>query len=73
MMIIFLQMNNIIATKEFNRLNVEKVKEQTIMEINELKQETHKTKSNVDDLVEKSKDLDPTYVKNNLKEYDDLV
>jgi hypothetical protein len=30
-------MNNIIATKEFNRLNVEKVKEQTIMEINELK------------------------------------
>jgi hypothetical protein len=32
-----------------------------------------KTKSKPDDLVEKNKDLDPTYVNNRLEEYDELV
>jgi hypothetical protein len=32
-----------------------------------------KTKSKLDDLVEKNKDLDLTYVNNKLEEYNDLV
>jgi len=32
-----------------------------------------KTTSMLDDLVEKNKDLDPTYVNNKLEKYDDLV
>jgi hypothetical protein len=32
-----------------------------------------KTKTNLDDLLEKYKDLDPMYVGNKLEEYDDLV
>jgi hypothetical protein len=43
------------------------------MEVNELKQKMHKTKSKQNDLVERSKDLDLTNVKNKLEEYDDLV
>jgi hypothetical protein len=30
-------MNNMVATKEFNKYNVEKAKEQAVMEVNELK------------------------------------
>jgi hypothetical protein len=30
-------MNNMVTTKEFNRLNVKKTKEKKIMEVNELK------------------------------------
>jgi hypothetical protein len=33
----------------------------------------HKTKAKADDLLKRSKDLDPTYILKNLKEYDDLV
>ncbi len=72
-MVQILQMNNMVATQEFNKQNVEKAKEYAIMEVNELKQEMHKTKSKLDDLMERGKDLDPTYVKNRLEEYDDLV
>jgi hypothetical protein len=32
-----------------------------------------KTKSKLDNLVEKNKDLDPLYVNNKLEEYDELV
>jgi hypothetical protein len=32
-----------------------------------------KTNLKLDNLVEKNKDLDPTYVNNKLEEYDDLV
>jgi hypothetical protein len=52
---------------------MEKVKEQAVMEVNELKQKMHKTKSKLNDLAERNKNLDPTYVKNKLEEYDDLV
>ncbi len=62
-----------VATKEFNKYNVEKAKEQAVMEVNELKQEMHNAKSKLDDLMERGKDLDPTYVKNILEEYNDLV
>jgi hypothetical protein len=41
--------------------------------VNELKQEMVKTKSKLDDLVEKNKDLDLAYVSNKLEEYDELV
>ncbi len=43
------------------------------MEVNELKQKINKSKSNFDDLLERNKDLDLTYIKNKLEEYDDLV
>jgi hypothetical protein len=33
----------------------------------------HNAKSKLDDLMERGKDLDPTYVKNILEEYNDLV
>jgi uncharacterized coiled-coil protein SlyX len=41
--------------------------------VNELRQEIIKTKSKLDDLVMKIKDLDPTYVNNGLEEYNELV
>jgi hypothetical protein len=41
--------------------------------VNELRQEMVKTKSKLDDLVEKNKDLDLAYVSNKLEEYDELV
>jgi hypothetical protein len=43
------------------------------MEVNELKKEMHNTKSKLDDLMERGKDLDRTYVKKKLEEYDNLV
>ncbi len=43
------------------------------MEVNALWKEMVKTKSNLDDLVKKNKDLDPTYVKNRLEEYNELL
>ncbi len=73
MTIQILRLNNMVATNEFNRQNGNKFKEQTIIEVNELKQEMHKTKAKTHDLLKRSKDLDPTYVKNRLEEYDDLV
>ncbi len=73
MMIQILQMNNMVAIEEFNKQNVKKAKEPAVMEVNELKQEMHKTRSKLDDLMERGKDLDATYVKNKLEEYDDLV
>ncbi len=73
MTIQILQMNNMVIAEEFNKQNIEKAKEQAIMDVNELKQEIYKTKSKLDNLVERNKDLDPTYVKNKLEEYDDLV
>ncbi len=73
MMVQIIQMNNMVATKEFNKQNVEKTKEQAVMEVNELKKEMHNTKSKLDDLMERGKDLDRTYVKKKLEEYDNLV
>ncbi len=43
------------------------------MEVNELRLEMVKTKSKLDDLVEKNKDLDPMYVNNKVEEYNELV
>ncbi len=66
-------MKNMIAGEEFYKQKVEKDKEQTIIEVNELKQETIKTKSKLDDLLQKNKDLDLAYVNNRFEEQDDLV
>jgi len=63
MKIQILQFNNMVATKEFNRQNGDKDKDQTIIKVNELKQERHETKAKLDDLLKRSMDLDPTYVK----------
>ncbi len=68
-----LQMKNMIAGEEFHRQKVEKDKEQVVIKVNELGQEMVKTNLKLDDLVEKNKDLDPTYVNNKLEEYNDLV
>ncbi len=51
-----------VVAKEFNKQNADKDKEQANIEVNELKQEMHKTKAKLDDLLEMSKDLDPTYI-----------
>ncbi len=66
-------MKNMIAGEEFYKQKVEKDKEQAIIEVNELKQETIKTKSKLDDLLQKNKDLDLAYVNNRFEEQDDLV
>lgn len=67
------QFNNMVATQEFIRQNVEKIKEQIVIDVNELKQEMHKTKAKLNDLLERNKDLDPSHVKKRLEEYEDLV
>jgi uncharacterized coiled-coil protein SlyX len=41
--------------------------------MNDLRKEMVKTKSKLDDLVEKNKDLDPSYVNNRLEEYNDTI
>jgi len=51
-----------IVREEVCRQKVEKDKEQVIVEVNESKQVMVKTKSKLDDLVEKNGDLDSTYV-----------
>ncbi len=66
-------MKNMIAGKEFHKQKVEKDKEQVVIEVNESRQKMVKTNLKLDNLVEKNKDLDPTYVNNKLEEYDDLV
>jgi hypothetical protein len=60
-------MKNMIVGEEVRRQKAEKDNEQVIIEMNELKQEMVKTKSKLDDLVEKNKDLDSTYVNNILE------
>jgi hypothetical protein len=55
-------MKNMIVREEVCRQKVEKDKEQVIVEVNESKQVMVKTKSKLDDLVEKNGDLDSTYV-----------
>jgi len=49
-------MKNMVAIKEFNQYNMKKAEEQVVMEVNELKQKMHKTKSKLNDLVERNKD-----------------
>ncbi len=73
MTIQILQMKNMVAKEELHRQNIKKVKEQVVIEVNKLKQEMLKTKSKLDDLVEKNKDLDLAYVNNRLEKYDELV
>ncbi len=51
-----------VVAKEFSKQNVDRDKEQTNIEVNELNQEMHKTKAKLNDLLKRSKDLDPTYV-----------
>jgi hypothetical protein len=51
-----------VVVKEFNKQNVDRDKKQASIKVNELKQEIHKTKVKLNDLLERSKDLDPTYV-----------
>ncbi len=41
--------------------------------MNDLRKEMVKTKSKPDDLVEKNKDLDPSYVNDRLEEYNELI
>ncbi len=52
---------------------VEKDNEYAVIKVNELRQEMVKTKSNLDDLVMKIQDLDPTHVNNRLEKYNELV
>ncbi len=67
MMVQILQMKNMIVREEVYRQKIEKDKGQVVIEVNELKQEMVKTKSKLDDLVQKNKNLDSTYVNNILE------
>jgi ABC-type sugar transport system substrate-binding protein len=60
-------MKNMIVREEVYRQKIEKDKGQVVIEVNELKQEMVKTKSKLDDLVQKNKNLDSTYVNNILE------
>lgn len=73
MMVQILQMKNMVQEEELRRQNTKKVKEQLVIEVNKLKQKMFKTKSKLDNLVEKNKDLNLTYVNNKLEKYDELV
>ncbi len=66
-------MKNMIIGEELYRQKAKKDKEQEIVKVNELRQEMVKTKSKLDDMLEKNKDLDLAYVNNRLEEQDDLV
>ncbi len=67
MMVQILQMKNMVQEEELRRENTKKVKEQLVIEVNKLKQKMFKTKSKLDNLVEKNKDLNLTYVNNKLE------
>jgi hypothetical protein len=49
------------------------VKEQVVIKMNDLRKKMVKTKSKLDDLVEKNKDLDPSFVNNILEKCNELV
>ncbi len=68
-----LQMKNMLARKELCRQKAKQEKEEVVMEVFALQKEMVKTKSKLDNLVEKNKDLVPLYVNNKLEEYDKLV
>jgi len=57
-------MKNVIEREELHRHKAKKDKEEVVNELNELRQEMVKTNLKLDNLVEKNKYLDPTYVKN---------
>ncbi len=66
-------MKNMLAREELYRLKAKQEKEEVIMEMYALQKEMVKTKSKLDNLVEKNKYLDPLYVNNKLEEFDKLV
>ncbi len=65
-------MKSMIARKEFCQQKAKKEEEKVVLEVLTLQKEILKTKTRLDDLLEKYKDLDHVYVNNRL-EYDDLV
>jgi methylmalonyl-CoA mutase N-terminal domain/subunit len=67
MMVQILQMKNMIVREEARRQKAKKDKEQIVIKVNELKQEMFKTKSKLNDLAKKNKELDSTYVNNTLE------
>jgi uncharacterized coiled-coil protein SlyX len=66
-------MKNMLARKELCRQKAKQEKEEVIMEVSALQKEMVRTKSKLDNLVEKNKDLDPLYVINKLEEFNKLV
>ncbi len=68
-----LQMKNMISRVKFHGQKAKQEKEQAVIKMNDLKKEMVKTKSKLDDLVEKNKDLYPSYVNNRLEEYNELI
>jgi hypothetical protein len=62
-----------IAREEFHQQKAKKEEEKVVLEVLTLQKEILKTKTRLDDLPEKYKDLDHVYVNNRLEEYDDLV
>ncbi len=66
-MVQILQMKNMIVREEARRQKAKKDKEQIVIKVNELKQEMFKTKSKLNDLAKKNKELDSTYVNNTLE------
>lgn len=66
-------MKNMLAREELYRLKAKQEKEEVIMEMYALQKEMVKTKSKLNNLVKKNKDLDPLYVNNKLEEFDKLV
>jgi hypothetical protein len=62
-----------IAGEEFCQQKAKKEEEKVVLEVLRLQKEIIKTKTRLDDLLEKYKDLDHVHVNNRLEEYDDLV
>jgi uncharacterized protein with PhoU and TrkA domain len=73
MMVQIVQMKNMISREELHRLKAEHEKEQAVIKMNDLRKEMVKTKSKLDDLVEKDISLDPSYVNHRLEECNELV
>lgn len=62
-----------VARKELHRQKVEHEKEKVVTEVYALQKEMIKTKTKLEDLLKKNKDLDPVYVNKKLEEHDELV
>jgi hypothetical protein len=62
-----------LVLKELCRQKTKQEKDEMVIKVFALQKELIKTKTKLEDLLEKNKDLDPVYVNKGLKEYDELV
>jgi hypothetical protein len=64
-------MKNMVLKEELYKQKAKHYKEVVVMEVSALWNKMIKTKTKLEDLLKKNKDLDPMYVNNRLEKYND--